>query len=380
MTGKACPSPDLLHAYLLGTLPFSEARSWDEHFLCCPQCAAAANSWDHSRKRERHSPSLLAKTDSESDLRFQESIARFVIRHAPPANGARNGQHLNNSEIPLVPGTCLGNYRLLAQIGRGGMGIVYQAKQIESGNTVALKIILPSHLETLEAVRRFRREIEVVFRLHHPHIVEAFDAGLVDGIHFLVLEFVEGGNLCDRVRQHGPLPLHEAVQYTIQAAQGLQYAHELGIVHRDVKPHNLLIDNSNGLKITDMGLARATHAPELDQQLTNTGIVLGSAEFLSPEQALDSRDADSRSDIYALGCTLYYLLAARPVYSEATPLRTLLAHRDSPIPSLQKVQAGVPIELDRIFHKMLAKRPQDRVQSMAEVAIGLKLILPFLPQ
>lgn len=260
----------------------------------------------------------------------------------------------------------LGDYTLLEIIGSGGMGTVYKAIHRTMDRLVALKTLPPALTESPDALRRFRREAQAVARLSHPNIVVAHDAGEADGVHFLVMELIEGEDLARLVRNQGPLPVEEAVNCVLQAARGLEYAHGVGVIHRDIKPSNLLLDKDGTIKILDLGLARF-HTAEQPTDLTGSGNVLGTIDYMAPEQAANTKHADHRADIYSLGCTLYYLLTGRPVYGGETTVERLLAHREQPIPSLQAACSGISRDLDRIFQKMVAKRPEDRFQSMGEV-------------
>ena len=280
----------------------------------------------------------------------------------------------------------LGEYKVLEEVGEGAMGRVLKAQHQRMDRIVALKVLASHLVDSPKAVQRFHREAKMAAQLAHPNIVTAYDAGEQDGVYYLVTEYVEGKNLSVLVQEHGPTGWRRAVDWIVQAARGLGHAHEHGVIHRDVKPSNLMLatsmpGSSGGteptIKILDLGLAR-TVVPASNaltcEQLTVTGQLLGTCEYLAPEQAENPRKADERADIYALGCTMYYVLTGRPPYGGSTDVSILLAHRHHKVPSLLDVSGEVPNELDRVFQKLLAKRPEDRFQSMQEVIDALELV------
>jgi tRNA A-37 threonylcarbamoyl transferase component Bud32 len=280
----------------------------------------------------------------------------------------------------LAHGSVLGNYVILAKLGEGGMGTVLKAQHRKMERIVALKVLHGDATRSPAAVRRFKMEVRTAAKLQHPNIVGAYDADEANGAHFLVMEFVDGVVL-SQLLGRGPVPIRDAVNYTLQTAHGLAYAHSEGIVHRDIKPGNLLLDKRGVVKILDMGLARmdetamAIAEATADESLTNPGQVLGTLDYMSPEQAEDAHRVDHRTDIYSLGCTFFRLLTGRPPYRGKTTVNKIVAHRDQPIPSLAEARAGVPSDLDAVFRRMVAKRPADRYPSMNEVIIDLEMFL-----
>jgi len=238
-----------------------------------------------------------------------------------------------------------------------------------------VKVLPPTSMKDTDVVKRFHREVEAAAKLSHPNIVAAHDADDYKGIHFLVMEYVDGMDLARHVEQHGTLTVETALDCVLQAARGLEHAHGRGVVHRDIKPANLLMDKSGVVKVLDMGLARfcepagATSETDIAQvtALTQCGNIMGTVDFMSPEQAVDSRSVDAFSDIYSLGCTLYFLLVGKAVYGGETVMARIFAHRDALIPSLRHSRADVPPQVDAIFQKMVAKNKADRYPSMTEV-------------
>jgi serine/threonine-protein kinase len=300
----------------------------------------------------------------------------------------------------------LGPYLLLELLGEGGNGRVFKARHLNMERVVALKLLRKDLLLDNEAVGRFYREVEVISQLSHPAIVHAYDAGVVGAVHFLALEYVQGIDLDRMVKESGRLQVPQACDYIRQAALGLQYAHERGLVHRDIKPSNLLVSgaassgsspgvpkegSSSGewsinqilgptpwgiVKILDLGLARLRQpvAGSRTSHLTviaGKGVMQGTPDYLAPEQAMDFHRADIRADIYSLGCTFYFLLAAQPPFGSGSLSQKLIRHQQAEAPPIEKQREGLPAELPRIIQRMLAKRPDDRYPTPGEVALAL---------
>jgi serine/threonine protein kinase len=271
----------------------------------------------------------------------------------------------------------VGNYDILDRLGAGGMGTVFKARHRRMKRIVALKVLASKLSEDSTFVKRFQREVETIASLGHPNIVMAYDADEAEIGHFLVMEFVNGRDLAGCLERSGPFTLSSAVNCILQAARGLAYAHSQGIIHRDIKPHNLLLDASGVVKVTDLGLARLNYGaegPASGAEVTMAGGVIGTADYMPPEQAVDSTTIDHRADIYSLGCTLHYMLTGAPPYSGSTIMAILLKHRDAEIPSLRASRPESPVRLDELFRRMLAKQADQRVQRMAEVVTELEAI------
>lgn len=280
----------------------------------------------------------------------------------------------------------LGKYKLLDQLGQGGMGTVFKAEQAGLGRIVALKVMASQLLRDKGAVARFHREIQAAAALDHPNIVAAYDADCFKDTHFLVMEYVEGKSLDDLAKKHRQLPIGDACEYVRQAALGLQHAHEKCMVHRDIKPANLLLtsppvntggpadeDASPVVKILDMGLARFSSELSEEGALTQTGQIMGTPDYIAPEQAQNTKLADIRSDIFSLGCTLFRLITGQLPFRGANVMEKLMARTLEDAPRVRSLRPDVPLELDAIVAKMLARAPAARYQTPAEVAAALVL-------
>jgi serine/threonine protein kinase len=268
-----------------------------------------------------------------------------------------------------VPPCAFGEYDLLEKLGESGMGAVYKARHRRLGKLVALKLVRPDLGDQGHALARFLREMQALGRLDHPNLVEAQYAGEHGGVPFLVMKLVEGVDLARLVRRAGPLRAADACELARQAALGLQHLHECGLVHRDVKPSNLMLTPGGQVKVLDLGLARLASVGADEEALTGQGLGLGTADYMAPEQAEAATTATSAADVYGLGCTLFHLLTGRAPYADRVgPLDKMQAHRQAPVPPLP---ASLPPGLARVVERMLAKRPQDRFPEPRAVAEAL---------
>ena len=267
----------------------------------------------------------------------------------------------------------LGQYEVLAKLGRRGMGAVYRARHTELGKVVALKVLPADQMDEV-SIARFKNEVRAIGKLDHPNIVVAHDAGETGGVHFLVMELVDGMDLARVVDRRGRLPVPDACEVVRQAAVGLQHAFERGLIHRDIKPPNLMLARDGRVRLLDLGLARS-FGEAAPVTLTAQGVLLGTADYLAPEQWDQPHAADTRADIYGLGCTLYHLLAGHPPFGSG-PYKSLpskmRAHREVPPPPIEASCPEAPPSLVSVLNRMLAKDPADRFATPAEVAATLR--------
>lgn len=276
-------------------------------------------------------------------------------------------------------GFILGQYKILDQLGQGGMGRVFKAQHRTMGRMVALKVLSPKLLKTGRAQEFFLREVQIAGQLHHPHIVTAYDANHTGGRYYLVLEYVDGPNLDQLVRDRGPLPVGQACEFIRQIASGLEYAARMGMVHRDLKPANVLIQTeelsgqAHGVaKISDFGLARlADPSTQVESSsgtiMTKPNTILGTPDYLSPEQARDIHEADIRSDLYSIGCTLYYLLTGQVPFPGGSTLDKLIRHSTEEPRAVTLFRQDVPERVIAIMKKLMAKEPSQRYQTPTEL-------------
>ena len=383
------PTGSVLTAYSLGELGEAELAGIDAHLAECEVCRQVV---------EGVAPDTL--------VALLRSAATDVIKCDAPTAATPQAALKDHPR-----------YRVGELLGVGGMGAVYKAEHLLMERPVALKVLNRDLIDRPATLERFRREVRAAARLTHPNIVAAFDAEQVGDVHFLVMEYVEGVSLSRRSTEHGPLPVAEACGYIRQAAVGLQHAHECGMVHRDIKPQNLMLTPSGQVKILDFGLARFVsegrgargegreksgegrvasgeriqegievgseeehssgilHSSSLVSRpsplLTDTGLTMGTPDYIAPEQARDSRVADIRADIYSLGCTLYDLLAGHAPFPDGNATQKVKAHLERTPAPLRSLRRDVPVELARVVERMIAKDLAERFQTPAEVVNAL---------
>ncbi|MEM9587744.1 MAG: serine/threonine-protein kinase [Planctomycetota bacterium] len=334
---------------------------------------------------------------TNSKLVDPEAYEKFVARVREkcdgelPPNHRRLGQafvkaglltdwHLEKLLAGKYKGFFLGKYKLLGHIGTGGMSSVYLAEHTRMGDKRAIKVLPKSRVKDASYLARFQLEAKAIASLKHPNIVAAYDIDNEGDVHFIVMEYVDGDDLQAIVRSKGPVDFSTAADWISQAADGLQHAHEEGVIHRDVKPANLLIDPSGNVRLLDMGLALV--ADEDDDSLTvaNNENVLGTADYLAPEQALNSHTVDHRADIYGLGCTLYFLLTGQPPFNDGTLAQRIAKHQTEMPKPIRSLRSDCPGELEGICTKMLQKEPKYRYQSAADVRDVLAKFAAAVPK
>ena len=272
----------------------------------------------------------------------------------------------------VLEGIVLGHFRLEKFVGGGGMGSVFRGTDMRLGRTVAIKVLSRDRTEP-ETLRRFQNEAQSAARLDHKNIARVYYVGEDQGLHFIVFEYIEGVNIRDLVEKNGPLPLGEAISYLLQVAEALEHASQRHVVHRDIKPSNILVTADGRAKLVDMGLARLRMESDRED-LTASGVTLGTFDYISPEQARDPRIADVRSDLYSLGCTFYFMLTSRPPFPEGTLLQKLLSHSSEPPADPRVARPDLDEQVAGIVRRLLAKQPRDRYQQPDELIGELLLV------
>ena len=353
------PERSELEAFGMGRLDPPRSAEVEQHIAGCESCWDTVHKApDDTQVRQPHE--VVNQLPQAAPASVVSAVQETVDYPSPVADAVEAPKDLARHP----------RYRLLKLLGHGGMGAVYQAEHSVMRRLVALKVINREYTAEPSVVERFRREIRAAAQLHHANIVSAYDAEQAGETHFLVMEYIDGVSLDQMLAKRGPLPIAEACEYVRQAALGLHHAHERGMVHRDVKPHNLIRTADGVVKVLDFGLASVAENDE--SNLTGTYAVVGTADYMAPEQAESARAADARSDIYALGCTLYHLLSGRPPFTDPSTLLKLVAHREEAPPPVRALRHDVPEKLAAVIGRMMAKAPVDRFQTATEVAAALE--------
>lgn len=380
------PSPAELKSFAVGGLPEARRRELEDHIAACAACVRDLESaGDDSLVRlARRANSTLTPSVAAVLEKLEYEVATeptLVLLDLLP-------------ELRDHP-----RYRVTKRLGAGGMGVVYRAHHRIMDRIVALKVMNPAIIASPDAVERFQREVRAAAKLSHPNIVTAFDADQAGGLHFLVMELLDGVSLDRWVAKKGPQPEGLASYFIRQAAMGLQHAHQMGMVHRDIKPQNLFLTRRGQVKILDFGLARLAYGAEEEaadtakgstdvadtspgspiaahrlERMTQTSALLGTPDFVAPEQTRDARKVDIRADLYSLGCTFYFLLTGRVPFPSGSLQQRLLSHcLEDPTP-MEELRPGLAKPIAAIVRKLMAKQPEDRFATPAELAAAL---LPF---
>lgn len=391
------PTLDRLRAFGQGRLNPADSTAVEEHVATCNRCCE-----------------ILSGVQGDSLVRLAREAAAL-----DPDEGITRSFAPEDGTVPLVDFTPVAGvplvlqdhprYKVLERVGAGGMGVVFKAQHRFMDRIVALKVINPTLMANPNAVSRFRREVRAAAKLNHPSIVTAFDADQAGDLHFLVMEFIDGISLARFVEKKGPMPVGQACHFVRQAALGLQHAHQQGMVHRDIKPQNLMVNRRGQVKLLDLGLARLIDSNDDDEPATPvsarshasvgstladairarvglsargtaTSVVLGTPDYLAPEQAEDSRSVDIRADLYSLGCTLYFMLSGRVPFPEGNIFERLVQHKlDDPTP-IESLRPDVPGEVVDIVKKLMAKKPGDRFQTPVDLATALAQFATLQPE
>jgi serine/threonine protein kinase len=270
-----------------------------------------------------------------------------------------------------ISGTTLGNYKLVRKIAQGGMGVIYEAIQINLDRKVALKVLTTELATRPEFLARFEREAKSAAALNHPNIVAVHDFGEADGRRYIIMEFIDGENLSEYISKRGKIPVENALAIVGQAAHALKAAAEKSIIHRDIKPSNLMLTRDGRVKVADMGLAKILTQ---DSELTMSSVSIGSPHFIAPEQAGDSKNADHRVDIYSLGVTLLYLVTGKHAFDGDSPISVVLAHATKPLPTGADLGTELPAEVETFIRRMTEKDPANRYQDYDSLLADLQLV------
>lgn len=359
-TTALCPDPDTLRIYVAGKLSAAYADELSEHFEVCSSCREKVEQLE-----QRASDPMGRRLRGLQPVAESLVLQGFPFDDSISASKAERAAEATETKIP----ESIGEYQIRGVLGSGGMGVVYEAVQVPFRRRVAVKVVKAKHRFDPAMLARFQRELEATLRLEHMNIVRAYNAGVFDERPFLVMEYLEGIDLASHVRLRPPIPLTDAIKIVRQAAAGLQYAHDAGFVHRDVKPSNLFLTKSGHVKLLDFGLAKTLEIDtnSTSSEHTKTGVVIGSCDYIAPEQIERAGSVNSRADVYSLGCTLFFLLTGRPPYVGST-VNVFTAHLRDPFPSICELRPDVPASVDELLQRMTDKNVDTRIETVREVA------------
>ncbi len=374
IAGEDCPSAPVLRKWADGSLSGPERDEIESHLADCPRCVATTETFVPSGEATE----APGKADSGDGSFVVKVPRRGDSAGASDVDNAPTTRDSTASELQdMRPGDRLGPYRIVRKLGQGGMGAVYEAVHEHLAKNVAIKVLPHSLTHSQDAIGRFRREMKAVGQLNHPNIVQAFDAGEIAGTQYLAMEYIDGQDLTQVVASRGTLSVANACKVVRQSAAALAAAHAAGLVHRDLKPSNLLLTRSGQVKLLDLGLALLGDDGQTAGHLTTAGQSFGTPDYMAPEQWEDAHSADARTDLYALGATLYFLLTGRPPFMSdkcRTVASKMRAHLLEDVPELRQLRPDVPDDVAAIYRKLMAKSPADRFQTAEDVAAA---VAPF---
>jgi serine/threonine protein kinase len=364
MAEDMCPSREELLDFHAGRLSDEDAKAASEHVANCPDCRASLESLEDLEE------TLAGQVqDANSGSEGSGGAGAAELEKATDVQAAstdESGKSVNLGK--------LGDYQLLEKLGQGRRGAVYKAVQTKSERTVALKWLSADRVQGELAVARFERQMKAVCGLNHSNIVQALDARDIEGTSVLVMEYVDGSDLSSVLERCGPLPIVDACEIIRQAASGLQYAHENGLVHRDIRPSNLMLTKKGEVKMLDLGLALLNVDQTDERDMTSIGPGMGAADYMAPEQVFDSHPVDIRADIYSLGCTFYELLTGHAPFTDPkheSHFKKMMAHVQAPFPPIQS-KREVTDELTIVVERMVAKEPDQRFATPGELVTALE--------
>ncbi len=352
-------------------------RQGSDSSVALPKPAADECGSDVSTANVEDAGSVIISASSSLSVLRARPNDDTVIRKRSPfgAPSQRGSDSARDDDVAKqLVGTMLGYYRLEDVIGGGGMGVVFRSTDTRLHRIVAIKVLTYRDGKDEEIVRRFQQEAQSAAQLAHENIAQVYDVGEDDGWNYIAFEYIDGQNIRDLVIRDGPLPVATAISYTMQAAEALNHACERAVVHRDIKPSNLIVTQEGQVKLVDMGLARLRQVESTDDDLTESGMTLGTFDYISPEQGQDPRSADIRSDLYSLGCTLYYMLTGKAPFPHGTVLQKLLHHASETPPDPRGLRSDIPDELVAVVNKLLAKKPEQRYQRPVELVAALQAV------